>query len=65
VNDVNKIPIKRRVLVNIIHRYEETSRVFYNKGLSNTFELSAGNSSKAFYEGDIADKIAKFMKPGG
>ncbi|MGC8149099.1 MULTISPECIES: gamma-glutamyltransferase [Staphylococcus] len=62
----------------MLHRCEETSRVFkgrvspylegdifYNKDLSNTFKSSVENSSKAFYEGDIADKIAEFMKQDG
>ncbi|WP_367576194.1 gamma-glutamyltransferase [Staphylococcus sp. NAM3COL9] len=64
--------------LNTLLRYQETFRfftdqdspyiegeIFYNKGLSNTLELIAEKGGKAFYEVDIADKIAEFMKQEG
>lgn len=62
--------------LNILRRYDETSKIFlkdqvspylegdifYNRDLANTLEEIAEKGSKAFYQGDIADKIVNYME---
>ncbi|MHD0398671.1 gamma-glutamyltransferase [Staphylococcus simulans] len=62
--------------LNVLRKYESTSKVFlkdqvspylegeifHNHDLANTLEAIAEKGSKAFYQGDIADKIVNHME---